>query len=142
MAIMTGQAFINEVDISTYGCSLCKGTYEKFLTPPPMKDYIQNQCRSEHGTRVVANASTSRMKEREISFSVFISGSTQADYLTKYNAFLSAITGGIFTLYLPVLGMTYRLLYTDCKQYGDYGVKAGRFTLNVIEPNPNNRQNL
>ena len=33
--------------LGTWGATFAKGTYEKLLAPPPMKDYISNASRLE-----------------------------------------------------------------------------------------------
>ena len=47
---MERNAFINGRNIwSTWGAELMDGALEAILTPPPVKDYIENDSRLEHG---------------------------------------------------------------------------------------------
>lgn len=137
---MTGQAEINGKDIwTTWGASLCKGCYEVLLTPSSMKDYIQNESRLEHGVRIIANSQTAKTTARIIQLQFFIEGNTVEEYLSRYNSFLNEITNGVFTFKVYRLNATYKLVYTDCSKYGNYGEKRGKFTLKFIEPNTKDR---
>ena len=140
---MTGQAYINGKDIwLTWGASLVKGTYEKLLKPPPMKDYITNSSRLEHGVRVITKSSTAKTDERELSIQFFIQGSSESDYLKKLSSFVSELEQGSIELKVPRLGLVYKLVYTDCASYGDYGIKMGKFAVKLKEPNTKDRQTI
>lgn len=136
---MKGQAYINNIDIwEAYGAMLQRGSYEALLTPPAAKDYITSDSRNENGKRYVINNGV-KVKEREIAISVIVEGETEEDYLYKYEQFINAITQGVFELKVPKLHRIYRLVYSTCSKYGDYGLKRGIFALRLIEPNPNDR---
>lgn len=139
--MITGQAYINTVDVANYGATFIRGWYEELLTPAPTKQYISNDSRLEHGVRVVANAQNTKLDKREVQLQVMIEGSTQEQYLQRYEAFLAAITQGLIKLYVPKLDRTYKLVYTNCTKYGNYGLKKGIFTLKFTEPNPKDTAN-
>lgn len=140
---MKGQAYIDGVDISTWGVLLLKGCYEALLKPAPMKDWITNTSRLDDGVEYFAKSA--KINSRSISLSVFIEGkasgnvSAESDYLNKYQAFIDAISQGVFKLSVPALGLTYKLVYNECSSYGDYGRNKGKFTLKLTEPNPKDR---
>ena len=140
---MKGQAYINGTDISTWGVLLLKGTYEALLKPAPMKDWIFNSSRLAHGVEYLERSA--KFNSRSISISVLIEGiahdnvSAESDYLSKYSSFLDAISQGVFSLSVPTLGLTYKLVYNECSSYGDYGLNKGKFTLKLTEPNPTDR---
>ena len=51
---MERNAFINGRNIwSTWGAELMDGALEAILTPPPVKDYIENDSRLEHGLSLI-----------------------------------------------------------------------------------------
>lgn len=137
---MKGQAYINGKDIwETWGAMLAKGTYEKLLKPTSMKEYITNSSRLEHGVRMIVNSSTAKTESRELQIQVFIEGVSKTDYLEKYSSFVSELEKGSLELKVPELGFTYKLVYTDCSSYGNYGTKMGKFTLKLFEPNTKDR---
>lgn len=138
---MIGKFYINGKDVFTeFGAVFMKGTYEALLKPVGMKQFITNNSRLEHGVRYVANANTAKTNERNIQLSLFISGSSELDYLSKVAALMNELENGSFTLKVTDLGYVYHLVYSDCASYGDYGRKRGKFTLKLIEPNTKDRQ--
>lgn len=140
---MKGQAYINDKDIySTWGAVLAKGAYEALLKPAPNKTLIQNKSRLEHGKSVITKPDTFKTDERDISFSIWICGVSQEDYLTKYKSFIEEITSGVILLKVPILGLTFKLAYLNCSNYGDYGLKKGKLTLKMNEANTKDREVL
>lgn len=140
---MKGQAYINDKDLySTWGAVLAKGAYEALLKPAPNKSLIQNKSRLEHGKSVITNPDIFKTDERDISFSVWICGVSQEDYLIKYKSFIEEITSGIILLKVPILGLTFKLAYLNCSNYGDYGLKKGKLTLKMNEANTKDREVL
>ena len=137
---MTGQAYINNKDIFlTWGMTLISGAYEALLTPAPMKDYIENKSRGMHGSRIVAAAENARMDSRNVSIPFFIEGATEAEYLTRFESFITEITSGMFTLKIPRMQRSFKLVYTECSKYGNYGMTRGKFIAKFKEPNPKDR---
>ena len=148
---MRNQAFIklvNEqddayVDIDTFGVTLTKGWREALLTPAPMKSYVTNDSRLEHGQSVIATSKYAKKDKRDVSISFFLEGGSEEDYLQKYEAFLDKIAySGEFCFKVPRLKRVFKLVYTQCSQFGDYGLKRGKFVLKLIEYNPNDRIKL
>lgn len=136
---MEEQIKINGIGIrSEWGAWLVKGGYEKLLSPAPMKSYITNTSRLNHGTDyVVHNPVTD---SRELSLQFFIEGNTELDYLSKYKSFIDELEKGSIVLSVPRLKTIYKLVYIRCSSYGDYGLKKGKFTVNFIEPNVKDRE--
>lgn len=148
---MKNQAFIklvdepNEayIDIDTYGITLTRGWREALLAPPPVKTYVSNDSRLENGVAIVATAKYVKQDKRDISLSFFLEGETEEDYLDKYERFLDKIAyNGEFCLKIPCLKRVYKLVYTQCSKYGDYGLKKSNFTLKLTENNPYDREKL
>lgn len=138
---MKGQAYINEKDMfTTWGATLAKGAYEALLKPAPNKELIQNKSRLSHGKIVITNKDICKNDERDVTLSIWIHGESQKDYLTKYKSFLNEITSGEILLKIPILDMTFKLTYSNCSSYGDYGLTKGKLTLKLNEPNPKNRE--
>ena len=118
---MTGQAYINNRDISFWGASFSKGAYEALLKPA---------------------SGNVRLNERTVNVPFWISGTSESDYLAKYEAFLEEVTSGLITLKVPALKKTYKLIYSDCASYGHYNLTKGKIILKFKEPNPTDREFL
>lgn len=138
---MKGQAKINENDIwETYRAELVKGAYEKLLAPPPMKDYVVNSSRLNHGKSYIAY--TPKTDSREVTLQFVIKGEDEDDYISKYKLFVNTLQAGEIRLEVAKLKTIYKLVYIKCSSYGDYGLKMGKFTVSFIEPSINDRESL
>ncbi len=92
---MERNAFINGRNIwSTWGAELMDGALEAILTPPPVKDYIENDSRLEHGIQITSSPEICKMDSRELTLPFFITGNSQSDYLDKYSSFVSELVKG------------------------------------------------
>lgn len=131
------------VDLDKFGITLIRGWRETLLTPAPVKSYVTNDSRLEHGQSVVATSKYAKKDKRDISISFFLEGNTEEDYLQKYEDFLNKIAySGEFCMKVPRLKRVYKLVYSQCSQFGDYGLKKGKFVLKLTEYNPNDREKL
>ena len=137
---MTGQAYINNRDISSWGASFSKGAYEALLKPASVKENVRNESRLEDGVR--EDTGNVRLNERTVNVPFWISGTSESDYLAKYEAFLEEVTSGLITLKVPALKKTYKLIYSDCASYGHYNLTKGKIILKFKEPNPTDREFL
>ena len=71
---MKNQAFIKllgeddtkYVDLNEFGVTLIRGWREALLTPAPVKSYVSNDSRLEHGISMVATAGCTKVNQREI----------------------------------------------------------------------------
>lgn len=131
-------------DIYTeYGVTLIRGWREALLKPAPMKDYTRNDSRLDHGISIIAETKYAMAKEREVQLSCILEGETEDDYISKFESFIDMIAySGMIYLKVPSLKTIFKLVYTDCSKYGDFGPKKGNFTLKFIEPNPMDRISL
>ena len=140
---MTGQATINGVDISSYGATLAKGTYDALNAEAPAKEYISNESRLQHGIRIVADEENAKLDKREVTIKVLIEGKG-GTFHANVRSFISAITKGMFALSVSTLGTTYNMVYQSCGKpeiYGKTGdgITMAVFPIKLLEPNPNNR---
>lgn len=131
-------ATINDKNLSTFGAYLCTGAIEALLTPAPIKKPIENDSPIADGKDIVMGE-RAYIDERSVSISLFVNGSSQTDYLKKYEALVAELQKGTVVLSVPALGKTFRLLYDGCSKYGDYGLTRGKFTIKFREPNPADR---
>lgn len=149
---MKGQAYIkfdDETDtayrdlFSNYGVTLTRGWREALLKPASIKEYSKTDSRLEDGVRMVAKKKYAKLKERDVQLPFILEGTTEADYLTKYESFLTDIAySGMVYLKIPIMKRVFKLVYSDCAKFGDDGKKTGNFTLKFTEPNPADRIKL
>lgn len=131
------------VDLDIFGITLVKGWREALLTPAPVKDYVINDSRLEHGQSVIATQKYAKKDKRDISITFFLEGKTEEEYLQRYEDFLNKIAySGEFCLKVPQLKRIFKLVYSQCSQFGDYGLKKGKFVLKLTEYNPDDRIKL
>lgn len=131
------------VDLDIFGITLVKGWREALLTPAPVKDYVTNDSRLEHGQSIIATPKYAKKDKRDVSISFFLEGKTEEEYLQRYENFLDKIAySGEFCLKVPQLKRIFKLVYSQCSQFGDYGLKRGKFVLKLTEYNPDDRIKL
>ena len=139
---MKGELFINGKDAwTTWGVNIGEGFVDAIDSPLPMKDYIENESRLEHGKRIIT--SIAKVDSRELTLGFTIMGTSESDYRAKKKAFQTELQAGAFTVRIPALGEeTYHLVYTGKSiSYGlSPGRKFGHFTMKATEPNPTNRE--
>lgn len=138
---MTGELYINGKDAwFEWGVNMGEGFLDALDAFVPMKDYIENESRLEHGKRIlVVNP---RMDSRELTLHFTIKGSNEADYRTKRKAFESELQKGYVDVSVPALGdEVFHLIYKG-KSVG-YALNMARTFCTISsrfeEPNPNNR---
>lgn len=139
---MTGQLFINGKDaFTTWGVRMGGGFLDALDGFLPMKEYIENDSRLEHGKRMITT--NAKVASRDITLEFTITGSSETDYRTKKKAFQAELQAGAFTLKVPALGSeVYHLVYTG--KSVNYGLSMsrtfGKISAKFTEPNPMNRQ--
>lgn len=146
---MKGQAFIKYQDeddtkyrdlYENYGVTLIRGWREALLKPAAVKDYSKNDSRLEDGIRIIAKKEYAKKKERDILLPFILEAESEKKYLANYEKFLNDIAySGMIYLKVPVINKVFKLVYTDCQKFGDFGLKKGNFTLKLTEPNPADR---
>lgn len=138
---MTGELYINGKDAwTTWGVNMGEGFIDALDAPLPMKDYIENESRLEHGKRVITD--NARVDSRDITLGFTITGTSESDYRTKKSAFQAELQKGSFTVRIPAIGtQVYKMLYTG--KSISYGLSLnrsfGHFTMKATEPNPMDR---
>lgn len=139
---MTGELFINEKDAwTTWGVKMGEGFIDAIDAILPMKEYIENESRLEHGKRVLT--SYAKVDSREITLTFTISGTSETDYRSKKKAFETELYKGTITINVPTLGsQVYHLIYLG--KSISYALSMNRcfskFSAKFEEPNPMNRE--
>ena len=139
---MTGELLINGKDAWTqWGVNMGDGFIDTLDAPLPMKDYIENESRLEHGKRIITT--DAKVDSRDITLGFTITGTNEADYREKKAAFEAELRQGAFTIQVPALGTAvYKFVYTG--KSISYGLSRdrcfGHFTMKATEPNPMDRE--
>ena len=129
---------INGVDARTLGIRMGEGFLNAIVAPAPMKEFIENNSRLEHGKQMIyANP---RLADREVTLSFIVSGTDEHEFQANLRAFETILYAGLVELYVQPTGCTYRLTYQRSQSYAQ---NLGRTSCNVSvkfnEPNPANR---
>ena len=106
----------------------------------PMKDFIENKSRLEHGKRVIIN--DPKVDEREITLSFTIEGSSQSDYQSKKKAFFDELYKGKVDIQVPANSNDiYHLIYLgkSITYAQSLDRMVGKISSKFCEPNPNLR---
>ncbi|WP_195662517.1 hypothetical protein [Bacteroides congonensis] len=106
----------------------------------PMKDFIENKSRLEHGKRIIAT--TPKLDEREITLAFTIEGNSQSDYQTKKIAFFEELYKGVIDIQIPAISNAiYHLIYLGKSITYAQSVDRtfGKCSIKFCEPNPSLR---
>lgn len=138
---MTGELFINGKDAwDVWGVNIGDGFPSAIDAFVPMKDYIENEERSQNGKSVLL--ALRRVASRDVTLKFTIKGSDAADFRTKRNAFEQELHSGFVSINVPELGaQVYHLIYTG--KSVSYAMNRARTFCTVSakfeEPDPANR---
>lgn len=138
---MANELIINNKDAySTWGVRMGDGFLDTISTPSPMKEYIENKSRLEHGKRVIV--SNPKQDEREITLTFTIEGNSKSDYQSKKNSFFNELYSGKVDIKVPDNGSeVYHLIYLGKSITYAQSVdrKFGKVSMKFSEPNPADR---
>lgn len=138
---MKGELYINEKDAYTaWGVGMGSGFLSALDSFPPMKSYVENDSRLEHGRRVITD--NARVDSRDVTLEFTIMGTGESDYRTKRKAFQQELQKGAVDIRVPALGNeVYHLVYTG--KSASYALslsrRFGRLSAKFTEPNPTDR---
>lgn len=134
------QLTINGKDAyTTWGVSLSNTGLSALMTPPSNKDYIENDSRLEHGSRIIL--SDMKVASRQVTLTINLVAKSESDFFTKYASFCEELENGnlnIKTSFQP--NTVYHMVYVSCNQFSQFMRGIASFTLKLIEPNPKNRE--
>ena len=135
-----GQLKINKKDAyEEWGISLTDGAMSALMTPPPMKDFVSNESRLEHGKRILYDYP--RMADRDVSLPIHLTAKSQDEFIMRYEKFCNdVLMQGYLELWTEYQPTTiYRLNYLSCRQFQAFMDGIGKFILTLNEPNPADR---
>ena len=117
-----------------------KGFRDTLLSPLPMKDYISNESRLEHGIRVYSPIA--RYAQRSITLEFQIVGENTNDFISKRDAFYNQLSMGKVDLeWSEMPDKVFHLIYTGKSPSYSSGTSqtACKIKIGFDEPNPYNR---
>ena len=144
--ILSGQAFINDVDIyDDFGAFLGevrKGSRENLkaiFTPSKTKEQVGVDFRERTGVKYPKQLSMVNA-ERDVTLTFCIYAKTRAEWIAKYNAFVAFVKSGWLTVRFPTIGVELDVLpllhhYAPLTYLWREGVQASHFR-EVREPEP------
>lgn len=129
-----------------YGISLEETSLSRLMTPAPNKEIVENKSDIEHGKRVYRDSADVRKDERNVSLIFNITAKNEAEFMSKYALFCDEILDKGFIdirteyyKYDTTKYRVFRMTYLDCSQFSEFCQCIGKFTLNLNEPDPTNR---
>ncbi|NDV83643.1 hypothetical protein [Bacteroides sp. 51] len=129
---------INGTDARTLGIRMGDGFLNALTAPAPMKEFIENTSRLEHGKRVLYDKP--RLADREVTLTFTLFGNTEVDFMQKLKSFEAILYVGFVELYVEATKQTYRLTYERSQTYAqNQNRTACNITVKFNEPNPANR---
>ena len=97
---MKNELIINNKDAyATWGVRMGDNFLDVLGASSPMKEFIENKSRLEHGKRVIIN--NPKIDEREITLSFTIEGNSKSDYQAKKKAFFEELYKGVIDIQVP-----------------------------------------
>lgn len=135
------ELLINNKDAyTTWGVRMGDGFLDSIGASAPMKEFIENKSRLEHGKRVIIN--NPKVDEREMTLSFTIEGSSQSDYQTKKKAFFEELYKGTVDIQIPAnSNEIYHLIYIgkSITYAQSLDRTFGKVSSKFCEPNPSLR---
>lgn len=108
------------------------------MTPAPMKSFIENSSRLEHGKRVVATNPKVDSRTLTLSFSLY--ANSEETFFERYDSFCAELEKGTLDIVLSSRPLVkYRCIYKSCRPITQYRNRLAKFSLSLEEPNPKNR---
>lgn len=136
---MKEELYINQQDAYiTWGISMDDTSLSDLMTPPAIKAFIENESRLEHGKNIVV--ANPKLDARNLTLQIFLTAANEQQFFERYNSFCKELATGelyIRTKHQPTV--VYRTIYQSCSQFSQFMFGIGKFSLKLVEPNPNNR---
>lgn len=138
---MENDLLINSKDAYiTWGVRMGEGFLDALGSSVPMKEFIVNKSRLEHGKRVIII--NPKVDERELTLSFTIEGVTASDYQEKKKAFFEELYKGVIDIQVPLVSSEiYHLIYLgkNITYAQSLDRTFGKCSMKFCEPNPDNR---
>lgn len=123
-----------------WGVRMGEGFLDVIGAASPLKEFIENKSRLEHGKRVIIN--NPKIDEREMTLSFTIEGNSQSDYQAKKKAFFEELYKGAVDIQVPAnSNEIYHLIYLGKSVTYAQSLDRtfGKISSKFSEPNPSVR---
>lgn len=138
---MSNELLINGKDAyATWGVRMGDGFLDVIGASSPMKEFIENKSRLEHGKRVIIN--DPKLDERDITITFTIEAKSKSDYKAKKKSFYEELYKGKVAIQIPDNSdEVYHLTYTgkNVSYAQSLDRTFGKISAKFNEPNPSNR---
>lgn len=134
--------YINGKDAKkTWGIVFDSSSISALMTPAPMKEYIENSSRLNHGKKLIINSELAKLESRSITLTFALYANSENDFFSRYNSFCTEIQStGKVDIKLSILsGVVYKCVYKSCSQFTQYNNKLAKFSMKIEEYNPAER---
>lgn len=131
--------YINGKDArDTWGIVTTLNTLSQLLTPPPMKEYVNNSSRLEHGIRY--DVSNPKYGQRDVTLEIQFTADSEDQFYERYSSFCEELSKGSLTVYTTDRPQVlYRFIFMSCTQFTQFRRGIATFSLKLVEPNPTDR---
>lgn len=138
--MLKGQLKINGKDAyTTWGISMDDTSLSALMTPPPVKAYIENNDRTEHGKSVIVTSVY--VDSRDLTLQLNLTARDEVTFFKRYASFCDELAKGVLDIEtLFQVGVVYHCIYVSCAQFSQFMRGIGKFSLKLMEPNPNRRK--
>ncbi len=130
----------NKNAYTTWGVRMGDKFLDTIGASSPMKEFIENKSRLEHGKRVIVN--NPKLDERDITLSFTIEGNSKSDYQAKKKVFFDELYKGTVDIQVPANSSEiYHLIYLgkSITYAQSLDRTFGKISMKFNEPNPANR---
>lgn len=138
---MAAELLINGKDAYlTWGVRMSDNFLDALGVAAPLKEFIENKSRTEHGKRVIV--SNPKLDERDLTLAFTIEGSTLSEYQRNKTSFYQELYKGKIDIQVPKNGdEVYHLLYLGKSSTYSQSLDRtfGKILSKFNEPNPDNR---
>lgn len=139
---MIGDLFINGKDAyQEWGISMGEGFLNVLEEPAPLKEYVTNSSRLEHGVQY--SKTVPKTDERSLVLNFIIDGVNSNDFIAKRKNFYSILYNGDIDICVPVNGESiYHLKYTGKSVTYSQNIErtSCKIAVKFQEPNVMNRR--
>lgn len=136
---MEKEVYINGKDAyTTWGISFDTSSLSSLMTPPPMKQFAESNCRLKAGKVVITD--NPQIDERQVTLTFNMTARNETQFFSRYGDFCEELKKGILnirSMYQP--DVTYKMIYLSCSQFTQFVRQIASFTLKLNEPNPTDR---
>ena len=137
---MVNDFFINgKRAYEKFGLRMSEDFIPALLTPPPLKDFIENKSRNKNGKTVIYFNPV--FDERDVTLTFTIEGLNKSDYKSKFDLFMAELKKGKVEIQVPDGGNEiYRLTYKSSSNFGINRQRTfSKISIKFNEPDPDNR---